>query len=382
MPILVQITDKPSPGGGIRRVVDQHRLMFTARGWQVRELRLVRSGSAPQDVATAPIEVGLHLRSSSDSVPALLDAARGADIVHLHLGFASLSAAFVAAAASAAPLVVHLHDVSPFEGLGLEEIGVDGRTDAPSLVTRLIRWRRAPVRRAVWRRICLDARMIIAPSHYLARLAIAAGAPEACVVVVPHAVDALPINPLRPSACSPIIVYAGLLSEEKGAPLLLDAFGRLATPDAELVYVGDGPARVAMEQRAQGSRVRFLGHVDAAAVAMSMSNARVLAHPSLIPEGFGLVGIEAMQLGRPVVGFGLGGSADWLIVGKTGLVAARRDAASLAAALDNVLTDGILADRLGAAGRLLASEMYSAELVADELMTAMQSAMRVPLGRL
>ena len=113
-----------------------------------------------------------------------------------------------------------------------------------------------------------------------------------------------------------------------------------------------------------------------------MSNARVLAHPSLIPEGFGLVGIEAMQLGRPVVGFGLGGSADWLIVGKTGLVAARRDAASLAAALDNVLTDGILADRLGAAGRLLASEMYSAELVADELMTAMQSAMRVPLGRL
>jgi glycosyltransferase involved in cell wall biosynthesis len=223
--------------------------------------------------------------------------------------------------------------------------------------------------------------MIIAPSNYLARLAIAAGAPEGCVVVVPHAVDALPINPLRPSACNRIIVYAGLLSQEKGAPLLLDAFSQLATPGAELVYLGDGPARDAMEQRAQGSRVRFLGQVDAAVVAMSMSNARVLAHPSLIPEGFGLVGIEAMQLGRPVVGFGLGGSADWLVVSKTGLVAARQDAACLAAALDIVLTDGMLADRLGAAGRLLVREMYSAENVADELMAAMLSAMRVPQGR-
>jgi glycosyltransferase involved in cell wall biosynthesis len=370
---ILQITDKPSPGGGIRRVVDQHRAMLDARGWDVRELRLVRAGELASGL-TAPVEVGLRLPDTAASVRAVRAAARGVDVVHLHLGFASLSPAFVAAAAMEAPVVVNLHDVSPFDGLGLAEMGVDGRVEP--VVARVARWRLARVRRAVWRRICTDAQMIVAPSAYLARLAVAAGAAEGRVMVVPHAVEPVVAEPgPSPSACGAVVVYAGLLSVEKGAPLLLEAFGKLAVQDAELVFVGDGPARVAMKARARGLRVRFLGQLDGAGVAHAMGCCRVVAHPSLVPEGFGLVGIEAMQLGRPVVGFGLGGSGDWLIAGKTGLVAVRQDAEALAGVLDRVLRDAALADRLGAAGREHVAR-FAADKVADALDGVLRSVLR------
>lgn len=381
MGTVLVITDKPTSAGGIGRVVGQHREMLVARGWQVRELQLVQKKAETQAI-TAPIEVSLNLPDNAASLRTLRTAASGADVIHLHLGFSALSPAFVGAAADLGPLVVNLHDVSPFEGLRLPEMGVDGRSGALSLTTRLNRWRLAPVRREVWRRICADAKVIIAPSHYLARLAQAAGAPQERIVVLPHALaDVTPEDATPPSACGPVIVYVGLLSVEKGASLLLEAFSRLTIPQAELVFVGDGPERAAMEFRSRNQRVRFLGQVGPGAVAKAMSQACVLAHPSLVPEGFGLVGIEAMQLGRPVVGFGLGGSVDWLIAGKTGLVANSQDAAALARVLDEVLKDAALADRLGAAAKVHVMQEFSVAKVAAGLSTILRSSMRAPIGQ-
>lgn len=382
MPKVLQISDKPASGGGIRRVVDQHRAMLEPLGWKFQELRLVPAVEPRDDaVLTAPIQVGWRVPEHSASVAAARNAARGADVVQLHLGFSSLSTALVAAIAAEAPLVVHLHDVSPFEGLGLAEFGPDPRPDTGSLVSRLNRMRLAPVRRAVWQRLCQDARAIVAPSQFLARLATAAGAPSERVVVVPHASVRQAATEPSPSACAPVVFFAGLLSVQKGATVLLEAFSQIAAPQAELVLVGDGPERANLKRiAARLPRVSVPGQMSPDEVATAMRKARVVAHPSLVPEGFGLVGIEAMQLGRPVVGFGLGGCAEWLIHGETGLVAARPTAASLAASLDEVLRDGALADRLGAAGRRRVEQDFSTDAIAEQLTAVLRSVMRLPAG--
>lgn len=382
MPTVLQISDKPATGGGIRRVVDQHRAMLVSLGWHCRELRLVQPGDKGGDgVLTAPVRVGPRVAETAASVVAVRRAAREADVVQLHLGFSSLSSTLVGAAAAEAPLVVVLHDVSPFDGLGLPEFGPDPRPVTDTLISRLQGRRLAPVRRAVWQRICNEARAVVAPSQYLARLAMAAGAPPERVVVVPHAVDKAVKAPPPPSACDPMILYTGHLSMQKGAGLLLEAFAMLTSPRAELVFVGDGPERARLQHLAKRlSRVSFLGQLNAADVAGWMRKARVLAHPSLVPEGFGLVGIEALHLGRPVVGFGLGGCAEWLINGETGLVAARPTASALAESLDQILQDDSLADRLGETGRGLVAREFSTERVAGQLSALLQSVMHLPAG--
>lgn len=383
MPKVLQISDKPATGGGIRRVVDQHRSMLVSLGWQCQELRLVPAGEAGgEGELFAPIQVGLRVPDHAASVLVARRAAQSADVVQLHLGFSSLSPALVSGLAAEAPLVVHLHDVSPFERLGLREFGPDPRPAAEPMISRLQRLRLAPVRRAVWREICEKARGIVAPSAYLARLAMAAGAPPERVVVVPHAADKAEGASVRPSACAPVVLYAGLLSVEKGAPLLLEAFAKVTAPQAELVLVGDGPERAKLHHLAERlPRVRFLGQMSAADVAREMRKSRLVVHPSLVPEGFGLVGIEAMQQGRPVVGFRLGGCAEWLIHGESGLVAQEVTATCLAQRLDEVLRDDALADRLGEAGRRRVTRDFSPEKVAVQISTLLQSVLRLPAGR-
>ena len=226
--------------------------------------------------------------------------------------------------------------------------------------------------------------MILAPSTYLGEVAQRAGAAPERLRAMPHAIgndsgQSGADVPPPPSACPPVVVYAGLLSRDKGAPLLLEAFARLQVPEARLVFLGDGPAREGLERRARAAglagRVSFHGQVGGGAVQRAFGRARVVAHPSLVPEGLGLVGIEAMAQGRPVVGFGLGGARDWLIDGETGIIATRQDAAGLAHALAQLLGDPALADRLGAAARRHVHKDFTAPKVENALIAALEAAL-------
>lgn len=385
MPRVLQITDKPFPGGGIRRVVEQQRDLLEPRGWDCTLLRLVHRGAlAGTDTQVAPVQVARLLPDDAASIAAVRCAASRADVVNLHLGFTAISPDFVTAAAASAPLVVSLHDVSPFEGMRLPEMGIDARDGNLPLRIRLTQFRLRQIRREVWCRICSDARVFVAPSHFLARLAQAAGAPVARIRVVPHVSEDTGTAAPTPSTCPPVIAYAGLISDEKGTPLLIDTFARLKTTDARLVILGEGPALERLKRQTAakglGDRIEFRGQVDAAEVARILAGARVLAHPSLVPEGFGLVGIEAMQTGRPVAGFGLGGCGDWLIHDVTGLVAERQNSSSLATCLDRLLGDGVLADRLGAAAQRHVKREFSALRVADALVAALNSARSIWRG--
>jgi glycosyltransferase involved in cell wall biosynthesis len=305
--------------------------------------------------------------------------------VQLHLGFSSLPPEAVTALAAKAPLVAHLHDISPFESTGLGVPGADARPRRRDPRHWLGTWRYRVRRRATWAALCRDVGVMFAPSTYLADLAVSAGLAPDRSRVIGHALDQADTAAAAPSACRPIVCFAGLISTEKGAPLLLEAFAKLRTPDARLVMLGDGPELSALRRRVRqlrlGDRVALPGAVPPNRVAESFASARAAAHPSLVPEGFGLVGPEALQQGRPVVGLGFGGSREWLVPGVTGLIADGPDAAAFARALDTLLGNATLADQLGESGRAFALSRFAPEPVGDTLDATLREAIAGRTGR-
>jgi glycosyltransferase involved in cell wall biosynthesis len=379
MPRLLQITDKPTGGGGIRRVLDRDRRLLEERGWTVETIRLVPQTFA-QEGRERVVTLPLTPRLSPDASPldALRRAAASAGAVHLHLGFSALPPEAVVALAENAPLIVGLHDISPFDGIGVKSPGSGARPRSWNPKARLASWRFGGRRRATWRALCEHARLMLAPSRFLADLAVAAGLPSDRSRVLFPALDTdSALAPRPPSACPPVICYAGLLSSDKGAPLLLEAFARLRCPEARLQMLGDGPSLRDLHRRAGelglSNRVTLEGRVSPARVAETFAAARVV-DPSLVPEGFGLVGIEAFQQGRPVAGFGLGGTREWLVPEVTGILAQPPDPATMAAALSRLLGDGELADRLGAAGQTLACHRHAPEEVGRALDATLREA--------
>jgi glycosyltransferase involved in cell wall biosynthesis len=132
----------------------------------------------------------------------------------------------------------------------------------------------------------------------------------------------------------------GRLTRWKGGELLLEAVARLGLPDVFCVLVGDGSAAFGgqVARRAEalglGARVRLAGHCDDMPAALMLAD--VVVCPSLKPEPFGRVVVEAQALGRLVVAADHGGAAETVADG-TGWRVPPGDAAALAAAIAHAL---------------------------------------------
>lgn len=122
------------------------------------------------------------------------------------------------------------------------------------------------------------------------------------------------------------ILFVGRLMDVKGVshllyalPLAAKALGRALN----LTIAGDGPDRAKLEELARhlDLKVEFTGWIDSQERALRMRQAELLAVPSLWPEPFGMVGVEAGRYGVPAVGFAVGGIPDWLVPGETGELA-------------------------------------------------------------
>jgi glycosyltransferase involved in cell wall biosynthesis len=173
------------------------------------------------------------------------------------------------------------------------------------------------------------------------------GVPEGRLHLVPYLPGQLP-DPTPPEArpaCGRVLLV-GRLTDLKGGRLLIRALrraGEVLGRRLTLAVAGDGPERGALETLARRLDVstEFLGWVSPARRAALMRQADVLAVPSVWPEPFGLVGIEAGSVGLPAVGFAVGGIPDWLIPGTSGELAPGDPptARGLAEALRRVLAD-------------------------------------------
>jgi glycosyltransferase involved in cell wall biosynthesis len=171
----------------------------------------------------------------------------------------------------------------------------------------------------------------------------------------------------RQSERPPTVLFAGRLCEEKGIIVLLDAFAhvRSTLPESRLIIVGDGPARQQVQRYAEQMRgVTYRGPVKNRVIAEIVREADVVAVPSLTTrkweEQVGMVAIQAMACGVPVVASRSGALPEYVPDGAAGLLVPENDATALASALGNVLADGPLHDRLAQGARQYACEHYDA----------------------
>jgi glycosyltransferase involved in cell wall biosynthesis len=252
---------------------------------------------------------------------ALRRAARGADVVHAHWLLTAAAARF-----GGRPFVVTLHG----SGSAGRFSDVELARRRPGLVRALLR----------------PAAAVICVSETVAAAVRAAGVE---VIVIPNGVR-VPEEVGSPAE-PPEVLYVGRLAPEKNVDTLVEALG-----DLNLVVAGDGPLRDLVPNA--------LGAVPHAEVDRLLERASVVVAPSE-REGFGLAAAEAMAFGRPVVAAAGGGLLELVSDGETGLLVPPRDAAALRAAVERLLADPELRERLGSAARARARDRFGWDAVIE-----------------
>lgn len=155
--------------------------------------------------------------------------------------------------------------------------------------------------------------------------------------------------------------FVGRLWPQKGADLLLGAFPRIAAacPDCQLLIVGDGPDRAALEALAESLGIRkkaiFVGKRDDIPSCLQLMD--VVALPSRWESGPYVV-LEAMAAGKPIVSTRVGGIPEILEEGRCGELVNRDDVEGLARAVVGLLQDGARAAELTAAAAARVRESY------------------------
>lgn len=174
---------------------------------------------------------------------------------------------------------------------------------------------------------------------------------------------------------APLLVYAGRLGAEKGIELLRPVLE--AIPGARLVLVGDGPHRPALERHFAGRPVTFAGYLSGVDLAAALASADVMVFPSET-DTLGLVLLESMAAGTPVVAARSGGVPEVVADGGTGLLFDPGDVRAAAAAVRRLLDDGVTRELVRVAGRRQA-EAWTWQAGVDDLRRWYRSALPAAL---
>jgi glycosyltransferase involved in cell wall biosynthesis len=151
------------------------------------------------------------------------------------------------------------------------------------------------------------------------------------------------------------LLYVGRLDPRKGVDTAVEAMAKLPE-DAQLELIGGWDVqeeerlrRLARDLGVE-AKVHFAGHLDRSDIADAYARSDAVVFPVIWEEPWGLVPLEAMAKGRPVVATGRGGSAEYLRDGKNCLLFEAGDAQALAAAVLRLEADATLRARLRAGG--------------------------------
>lgn len=207
------------------------------------------------------------------------------------------------------------------------------------------------------------------------------GAPaERCRVVhlsLPRPLAAPAIGIRATEGAPATIVAAGALTPGKGHAVLVEAMATVVRthPDATAailgapLFPGDDAYEARLRERVDAlglsGRVRLLGfRRDAAAI---LATASIVVHPSTCEESFGLVSLEAMAAGRPVVATRVGALPEVVSDGESGILVPPGDVLALAGAIVTLLDDAPLRERMGAAGRRIVADRFGCERMVAEM---------------
>lgn len=189
--------------------------------------------------------------------------------------------------------------------------------------------------------------------------------PYGATITIPPATADQPHAP-RPGPAT--ILFSGRHIQRKGVPYLIKAMPRLlASRPVRLLLTGDGDRRREWEELTRSLNlshaVEFLGFVSNERLAELYRECDVYVLPAIFDdrgdtEGLGVVLVEALSNGKPVVASAVGGIVDVIRHEETGLLVPEKDESALAAAILRLLDDPSLATRLGAAGRKHAQDYF------------------------
>lgn len=276
--------------------------------------------------------------------------ARESDLIHIHLPFplAVFAWFFNQGALSEKPIVTTYHsDI------------IRQKFVSPLLNPFLVKFFR-------------DTRTIVASSPALSEHSQMLRQFREKVIVVPFGVDLgayeltlemqKQVNAVKSRFRMPIILYAGRLNYYKGVRYLLEAMQHM---DAMLLIAGDGEEAARLRAYAKSlnllTRVSFLGRVDDEELKVLLHACDIFVLPSTHPsEAFGLVQLEAMACGKPVINTSLPTGVPWVSVhNETGLTVPPKNATALADALNALLRNPELRMKLGAQARTRAADRFT-----------------------
>jgi glycosyltransferase involved in cell wall biosynthesis len=377
-------------------MVSEHASPLAAVGGVDAGGQNVHVASLARALARAGHDVTVYTRRDAADLPDRIRTADGVVVEHLTAGPAAplpkdellplvgeLSSALAARLADDPPDVVHAH----FWMSGLAALSATRRLDVPVVQTfhalgvtkRRFQGRQdtsPPVRIRMERALARDVDRVVATSTDEVGELLRIGAVRDKITVVPCGVDVeefRPDGPVAPKGDRPRLLCIGRLVPRKGFDTVIRALA--AVPEAELVIAG-GPVAEKLEDDPEAARlcrlaerfgvadrVRLIGAVPRPDVPALLRSADVVVCTPWY-EPFGMVPLEAMACGVPVVASAVGGFLDTVVDGATGTLVPPRRPDQLAAAVRKLLSEPFWREAYGTAGVDRARSRYSWDRIA------------------
>ncbi|MEZ6037440.1 MAG: glycosyltransferase [Planctomycetota bacterium] len=291
------------------------------------------------------LELGLSHQVDLPGVWKLSRALRSASLVHLHTGRATWLGSLAAKLAG-----------------------------CPTVITRRMDRR---VKRGLRTRFAYGrAAAVVAISPSVHDSLVAGGVDAARIVTIPDALDPARLEEQKGRVATRaeldvgddqvLLLALAQLVHRKGLDVLLQALARIDDPRVVCAIAGDGPEAVPLRTEATqlgvAERVRFLGTRKDAGDLLAACD--VFCLPSRA-EGMGVAALEALGKARAVVATAVGGLGQLIVDGTSGLLVPPEDPAALAAALQHLIADPALRERLAAAGPRRVDEGYRPQQYVD-----------------
>lgn len=211
-------------------------------------------------------------------------------------------------------------------------------------------------------------------STYMKNHVAAHGFDEAKIHVLPLFTD--PPTAVTEKRENDLLLFVGQLNRGKGLDLVLQALPQVSLP-IRLVVVGSGNQeteyRALCNQLDLAERVTFAGKAPGDELGRYYQRAACVVFPSRAPETFGLVGLEAMNYGCPVIAADVGGVREWLVDGVTGLLFPSNDIKALSDRMERIFTEPAFAKSLGNRGYQRVQTVFQPENHVQELISLFES---------